>query len=204
MRLEEIGRKLRFLWILFFIGITVYSRWPSKEAHKELLLLQDSFNTIKSYKRFFRPFPGSPMVIEFCLLSNGRLLAKRTVSSAENIIITDYVKGYSYDIKNKTSVRIRVEDEEIPLDVGCKFLSQNRTLEFGGYSKVNGVDLSILSATVNGKKVRYFFGTNDGILREVLLPKNIYLVEPFTISDIDAVPESYFEVPSGVKSISDN
>jgi len=119
---------------------------------------------------------------------------------ASEVMIMDFAGGQmiSYNTGTNEGFRLPISEEEAA-DAPKPYSDYDEAAKVTGSEEIDGVDCWVLETTTMGQDeglAQVWIGKKDGLMRQAKQGEEIATL---TISDINSVPESEFEVPDDIE-----
>ena len=136
--------------------------------------------------------PGAPNHTQLVKLVNGQM-AKMKMTMPTGWTLMDFEKKETITVMGGMAMKMPLQQGQGDMGLSPKDMESGTIT---GSEKVDGVDCTIVEATVDGKTSKAWIGTADGLVRKAEGPGGVVTM---TYSRINAVPDAEFAVPADLK-----
>lgn len=136
--------------------------------------------------------PGAPTHTQLVKLVNGEM-AKMKMTMPGGWTLMDFEKKETITVMGGMAMKMPLQQGQGDVGLSPKDLGAGTIV---GSETVDGVDCTVVQATVDGKSSKAWIGTADGLVRKAEGPSGVVTM---TYSRINAVPDTDFAIPADLK-----
>jgi hypothetical protein len=197
---------MNFLKLAIFLGFAfLLNGCFSASIDEKLLELETRYKSVTSYKEM-RSINGGSTEYYF-LLDNGELVARRTKGQDGSMSLDKYKEAQGYIIRGRQASRTHsamfsLDLTFVPMGFSGFARFNRDLLTFSGYETIGETECAVFVSDGDKQQATFWIGVDDGIVRrhsyinEQLTMKTVVIDS--TISEVNSVDRSKFELPSGV------